>query len=755
MVLRSTKIPVVATVAAVLFMVALMVAGGLIYDRHRTLSHRNIDTVTWTLYQFDRSVRDLRMAIWKRGDAELDDTLLDFEMLYGRLRGLQEGQAASFLRQFPETSADVGEIEGVMTALDEMFSELGDGSVNYDAAMRRQLGGTLEELQTRSRQLMLIHGRISAETRSRDMRLLTRLYGVALMSLLLILVAGVWLIQSVVRESRARDSKTLLLESQSEALREAFERVESASRAKSDFMAIMSHEIRTPLSGVLGMADLLRDENLSEEGRRQLLGLKESAFSLRMVINDILDYTRIESGHLDIQQQTFDFHAMLEHLTTACSAYEHGKVQFLVRAAPDLPKKVVGDLHRLRQVLMNLLDNAFKFTDQGVVMLRVSCLSGDRVSFVVHDTGCGIEPGALGTIFEPFAQGDTTLARRHDGTGLGLAICQRLVRAMDGEILVDSQPDSGSRFWFDINLPRPEYDAEPVAEDEGIEPGAHHVLVVEDNSLNRELTAAMLVRLGLTCELVANGDQALRALGKRHFDLVLMDMQMPVMDGLETTRRWRQQEAEAAAAGSQQPALPVVALTANVMPEHQRACLEAGMNEVVGKPFSRAELAEVLARYPVPTERPRSTVSAEGRDSTQSGSVEPISAPLLAVGTLSTARIDSTLLSEDTLAELHEVMSSGGVQRLMKNYLQRFSERLSCLRTALAMQDRAGLEAEAHELRGVSASLGFSAIENAAAELEEGAQQASDEALETTLVCLERLGPASGKALHEAGILGN
>ncbi|ALM53293.1 hypothetical protein BJB45_12985 [Halomonas huangheensis] len=740
-----------ATVAAVLFMLALMVAGGLIYDRHRSLSHRSIDTVTWTLYQFDRSIRDLRMSIWERGEDNLDDTLLDFELLYGRLRGLQEGQAAAFLQDFSETATRVGRIEASMTSLDTMFSALASGTASYDPEMRRKIGDTLKVLQEHSRQLMLVHGRISAETRSRDIGWLTRLYGVALVSMLLILATGVWLIQSLIRESRARDSKRRLLESQSETLREAFERAESASEAKSNFMAIMSHEIRTPLSGVLGMADLLCDEELTEEGRRQLKGLKESAIGLRAVINDILDYTRIESGHLEIHQGTFDFAGMLEHLATAYRAHGQSNVQFLMRAAPDLPDSVVGDLYRLRQVLLNLLDNAFKFTDHGVVMLRVARLSGDRVSFVVVDTGCGIEPEDTTAIFEPFAQSDTTLARRHGGSGLGLAICARLVKAMGGQLQVDSQPGSGSRFWFDIELPsQPSSAGSDVGEGEHINPGPHHVLVVEDNELNRELIAAMLVRLGQSCELVANGGQALQALGERHFDLVLMDMQMPVMDGLETTRRWRQCEAQANIEDPRWHALPVVALTANVMPEHRRACLEAGMDEVIGKPFSRAELSDVLARYPA-----RAALESSRGNVYQfsAGSNKPVSAPLLAA--IPQPEVDTELLVEDTLCELREVMSPDGVQRLMTTYLQRFPERLSRLRVALLSDDTAGVEAEAHELRGVSSSLGFRAIESVAAELEGAAAQGNTrDALEALLVRLEVLGPASGKALRDAGILG-
>ncbi|MGQ7247830.1 ATP-binding protein [Halomonas sp. V046] len=742
-----------SAIAAVVFLVAVLVASGLVFDRQKSLYHRDIDTVTWSLYQFDRSVRDLRMAIWEQGSDGLNAILLDFELLYGRLRSLEEGQTADSLKADPGTAQVAQRIIESMHRLDEVFLALSEGDVTLDAAVAKRLTDQLGRLQAMSRELMRDHGARSAEVRSGDMVELSRLYLLVLAAMALTLVAGGVLIHAVVRESRGRRRKSLLLESQSSALREAVHRAEAASRAKSDFMAIMSHEIRTPLNGVLGMADLLRDEALSEQGRRHVEGLEESANGLRAVINDVLDYTRIETGHLAVECQPFSLPRMIEQLSMGYQTQPLSGVQFLLRAAPELPCWVAGDSHRLRQVLMNLLNNAFKFTEHGFVMLRVSKSEGDRISFVVYDTGSGIDEKDLTRIFEPFAQTDTTLARRHEGAGLGLAICARLVTAMGGELRVESQPGSGSRFWFEIPLP---VGVEPSGEGSGEQEGsdnieAHQVLVVEDNALNRELVAVMLARLGQRCELVGNGEQALEALGRRDFDLVLMDMQMPVMDGLETTRRWREREAQLATiAGAGVSRLPIVAVTANVMPDHREACLAAGMEDLLGKPFSRSDLRRVLKRYPA------RVLATQGRD--LEAAVDASERQGAVVGDSLQRQdwrkaMDEDLLSPTTLNELRSLMSPPGLNRLVSSYLQRLPVRAQRLREALDLDDRESLGLEAHDLKGISASLGCVAIEACMAELEQQASGGPDTRLRQILDSLERLAPATGKALRDVGMV--
>ncbi|MBN8414443.1 ATP-binding protein [Halomonas litopenaei] len=732
-------------VAAIVFIVAVVITGGLIYDRSNSLHHRDIDTVTWTLYQYDRALRDLRLALWQRGDTELDETLLEFELLYGRFVFLLEGQAANFLANHAAAGELIGEIEGIMQSLDERFAALANGQLAYDEDLRRSLNNRLADAQELSRQLMLQHGRVSAEERSRDMHVLDQLYVAMLIAVLLSLLAGGVLIWALVKEARQHRQKTQLLEAQSEALREAYHRMEVANRAKSDFMAIMSHEVRTPLNGVLGMADLLCDEALSEQGRRQIEGLRDSAAGLRSVINDVLDYTRIEAGHLAVERQPFQLPRMLDQLATGYQTQSRSNVQFLMRVAPSLPAWVDGDVHRLRQVLMNLLNNAFKFTESGFVMLRVAGKGDDVLTFMVYDTGCGIAEEDQRRIFEPFEQTDSALSRRHEGAGLGLAICSQLVAAMGGELKVESQPGSGSRFWFDLRLPVVE-GVEEATSPSSQALSCRHILVVEDNALNRELVVAMLSRLGQTCELVGNGQQALEVLMQRNFDLVLMDMQMPVMDGLETTRRWRAHEQAMADQGHRVRRLPVIAVTANVMPEHHRACLDAGMDDVIGKPFSRRELAEMLRQY---VQRDAlivksAAVAADGEE------VAPtVVAPMLETQ----ISVDETLLSGDTVEELRQVLSPQALSRMIASYLQRYPARLGEMRDALSQHDHGQLAQLAHDIKGISASLGCQAVEAQAARVEQLAQERQVTELGTQLNVLAQLGPATGNALRSAGLL--
>ncbi|MBY6030076.1 response regulator [Halomonas sp. DP8Y7-1] len=732
-------------VAAIVFIVAVVITGGLIYDRSNALHHRDIDTVTWTLYQYDRALRDLRLALWQRGDTEVEETLLEFELLYGRFVFLLEGQAANFLADHAAAGDLISEIEGIMQSLDDRFVAIADGQVTYDEPLRRTLNNRLAEAQELSRRLMLQHGRVSAEERSSDMQVLGQLYVAMLVAVLLSLLAGGVLIWALVKEARQHRQKTQLLEAQSEALREAYHRMEVANRAKSDFMAIMSHEIRTPLNGVLGMADLLHDEALSEQGRRQIEGLRDSAAGLRSVINDVLDYTRIEAGHLAVERQPFHLPRMLDQLATGYQTQSSSGVQFLMRAAPKLPAWVDGDVHRLRQVLMNLLNNAFKFTESGFVMLRVADKGDDVLTFMVYDTGCGIAEEDQQRIFEPFAQTDSALSRRHEGAGLGLAICSQLVAAMGGELKVESQPGSGSRFWFDLSLPVVEGVEEVAGSTSPQALSCRHILVVEDNALNRELVAAMLTRLGQTCELVGNGQQALEVLMQRDFDLVLMDMQMPVMDGLETTRRWRAHEQSQAEQGRRVRRLPVIAVTANVMPEHHRACLDAGMDDVIGKPFSRRELAEMLRQYGQPDSADADAAEAAGGEALTPTVVAPMLETQISV--------DETLLSGDAVEELRQVLSPQALSRMIASYLQRFPGRLGEMRDALAQRDHGQLAQLAHDIKGISASLGCQAVEAQAARVEQLAQAGQVTELAVQLDVLAQLGPATGNALRTAGLL--
>lgn len=542
--------------------------------------------------------------------------------------------------------------------------------------------------------------------------------------------------REIMEELRNRDAE------RAEEMRKARIQADEANRAKSAFLAIVSHEIRTPMTGIMGMVRLLLDTSLNREQKEFAQTIEESGGSMLALLNDILDFSKIENGRMDLEMIDFDIYRLINSIVALMSGHAQQKnIGLTANISPDLPRYLLGDPTRLRQILLNLVGNAIKFTPQGHVTISaytdIHATHGETeapIIIEVSDTGIGISEEAQAHLFSPFSQADSSIARKFGGTGLGLTICKKLVEAMHGQITLKSTEGLGTTFTVVLSLPIGHADALADAQNQDAANQQTatplHVLIVDDNAINRKVLEGFMTRDGHTSHAVASAEEAIELIAHTGFDLILMDIEMPGMDGATASRMLK------ASPNPRIAGTPIIALTGNTTAEAHASHLDAGMVDTVTKPIDPQRLRKIMGRIEAGHSKMAHVSAPDNAEqpalsglhilthnvATQSGTPEATLIAFPDHGPRFESQIhDDKMASLFNLSTLETLLSSVGPKPLiemMEGVFVHNREILAIVQQAYNDEDSQSLQARAHELRGMNGNFGLSEISRLCGDIE-------------------------------------
>nr|WP_197064246.1 ATP-binding protein [Methylobacterium sp. ZNC0032] len=666
---------------------AAAITFGTVRDRQHLLSQTVREDAVWAAYQIDSEAKKLRLALTAGLSSQsANDIALRYDILFSRA-DLLSGQ--NYVRTFARV--DLG---GLASALRSRIVGLGPlfdpirSTTDFDKLDIRGLQKAASDASIAAEQFLnhanLSLLRLRAEERDSASRSLDH-FGFVVGSLIAALAVIVFYLASQLRHIRSSRNK---LASLSIERAQAAERAEAGARAKSIFLATMSHEIRTPLNGIIGTVDLLRDSTMSPDQQRKLTVVAECSDTLLALIDDILDFTKLEAGPVEFEKVPVSINQVIGSVLETVRHRAEAK-GLTLNLDCQFDGVVRSDPTRLRQILFNLIGNAVKFTGRGEIRIDCRTELGELV-VEVSDTGIGVPEEMRDRLFKDFSQIDVTINRRFGGSGLGLAICHRIVTGLHGRIGVRKLEPNGSCFWFRVPVEIASNDAVPSDAELPLTTGSGRlsgrVLLAEDNNINRTVAIEMLHRLGVTVETAADGEQAVNMALATPFSVILMDVQMPGTDGLTATRLLRQRGCDT----------PVIALTANALSSDRTACLAAGMNDFIAKPINRAKIEESLRPWLTALNQ---ISSPEAFEATQSA------------------------IDFDVRATLGEDLGQPLLTDLTNNFWTDAEEAIGRTKKLIADGNRLEALRELHTLKGVAGTLGMPLISRTAQTIESGLRE--------------------------------